>query len=127
MDDYPVLIVAPKGRVRAGLQALLMAMPQVDSIDLADDIPSALSSERVPVLVLLDLEGHRDSIADALEAIRAQWPDVRCLVLANSVQDQQIAKSVGADDVLLKGFPTARLFESVRGLIATTRVARILD
>jgi DNA-binding NarL/FixJ family response regulator len=127
MDDYPVLIVAPKGRVRAGLQALLMAMPQVDSIDLADDVPSALSSERVPVLVLLDLEGHRDSIADALEAIRAQWPDVRCLVLANSVQDQQIAKSVGADDVLLKGFPTARLFESVRGLIATTRVARILD
>jgi len=127
MDDYPVMIVAPKGRVRDGLQALLMAMPQVECIDLADDLASALTNTRAPVLVLLDVDLQRDGIPAALEAIRSQWPDVRCLILANSVQDQQIAKAAGADDVLLKGFPTARLFESVRGLVATTRVARVLD
>ena len=127
MDDYPVMIVAPKGRVRDGLQALLMAMPQVERIDLADDVPSALTSERAPALVLLDVDQHRDDIPAALESIRSRWPGVRCLILANSVQEQQVAKAAGADDVLLKGFPTARLFESVRGLIATTHVAQVLD
>jgi len=118
-NHTPALIVARPGRVRDGLQALLTTVPQIGTVDLADDGPSALRMvrRRHPALVLLDINLHDDEVSTLLRQIKARWPQTRCLVLADSVRLQQMARDAGADSVLLKGFPAAQLFATIEGLL----------
>jgi DNA-binding NarL/FixJ family response regulator len=118
-SDKPVVIVAQPGRVRDGLQALLMAMPQIQIVGLANDLPSALTItvERAPDLVLLDADLQNGGYATALGQIKHRWPETRCLVLTNSVHQCQEARSAGADEALLKGFSGPKLFGSVHKLV----------
>ena len=48
---------------------------------------------------------------------KARWPQARCILLANDVQQHQEAEAAGADAVLLKGFPAARLVATIVGLL----------
>jgi len=42
----------------------------------------------------------------------------RCIALADDVHQQQEAEAAGADVVLLKGFPAARLIATIEGLLS---------
>lgn len=81
-----------------GLQALVMSIPQVEIIDQVDDGSRALEMvrEHHPDLVLLDTNLPNDD-----------------------VQQQRQAITLGADIVLLKGFPPARLVEIIEAIVAT--------
>jgi DNA-binding NarL/FixJ family response regulator len=118
-DDKPVVIVAQPGRVRDGLQALLMAIPQIKIVGLANDVESALNiaTDCAPDLVLLGIDLQNGGYGTVLGQIRARWPHARCLILADTVQQRRAAQSAGADDVLLRGFATPKLFESVHRLV----------
>ena len=118
MGALPVLIVARPGRTRDGLQALLTAITQVTITGLADDIHSALglALDHHPELVLLNGNVCNDTMSDAVSQIKAKWPGTRCLVLVSSVRRQQVARSAGADGVLLRGFPATQFFETVEML-----------
>ena len=118
MQTLPVLVVAQAGRTRDGLLALLKAIAQVQIIGLAKDVSSAhqLAIDHHPGLVLLDSSTCNGTLASAVDQIRSEWPEARCLVLVNNIHQQQRAKSAGADNVLLKGFAATRLFEFVEGL-----------
>lgn len=106
--------------MRAGLQALLTAVPQIEIVDLADDGPAALrmDPEYQLALVLLDINLHGDEVPIVLRQIKARWPKTRCLVLADNVRQQQAARDAGADSALLKGFPAEQLFVTIEGLLA---------
>ena len=120
MKGYaPVLIVAKPGRVRDGLQALLAAISQTEIVGPADDGPSALRmiTEHHPVLVLLDADLPDDGAPTVLGRIKSEWPQIRCIVLADNVRQQQAAQAAGADSVLIKGFPAAQLFATIKRLI----------
>jgi DNA-binding NarL/FixJ family response regulator len=113
------LIVAKPGRVRDGLQALLTAITEIDSVEQMDDTTSALRriTEQRPDLVLLDFSLTGDEPQAILKRIKAESPQTRCLALADDVEEQQIAKAAGADAILIKGFPAQRLIETVRRLL----------
>ncbi len=113
------LIVARPGRMRDSLQSLLAAAPLIDEIDQADDGASALRIlERCPTLVLLDTNLPGGQVWEVLAQIRAQQPHTRCLVLADSARQRQMAWASGADDVLLKGFQTAELFAAIEKVLS---------
>lgn len=118
----PVLIVAQPGRVRDGLQALLMAVPEIEIVGLADDISMALVADVRcdPALVLLDMRLDGGEGRVLLERFRQRWPGARYLLLAENVHQQRAAAAAGVDDSLLKGFSTTRLFESIQRLTAHT-------
>jgi DNA-binding NarL/FixJ family response regulator len=113
------LIIARPGRLRDGLQTVLAAMPQIETVDRADDLRSALrmAAEHQPALVLLNTDLINGQTRETLEQIRAKSSGARCIVLADDVQQQQRAKAVGADDVLLRGFSVTELFASVDRLL----------
>jgi DNA-binding response OmpR family regulator len=73
--------------------------------------------ERRPALVLLDinLPGHK--VSTVLRQIKIRQPQTWCLVLTDDVRQQQMVRDAGADVVLLKGFPAARLFATIEGLL----------
>jgi DNA-binding NarL/FixJ family response regulator len=114
------VIVAGPGRFRDSLRALLTATPQIDAVNQADDAESALKAiaEEHAILMLLDGSLPGDEVGKVLRGIRVERPQVRCIVLADNARQQREAKVAGADAILLKGFPTAELFQTVERLLS---------
>jgi DNA-binding NarL/FixJ family response regulator len=117
-NQTSALIVARPGQLRASLTVLLTAIPQMGTVNQADDGLSALTVDapQDPDLVLLDWQ------AATLEQLQAQWPRARCIVLADDKDERKAAESVGADAVLLKGVLAARLFTTIQELLCDTSV-----
>ncbi|MGD8398794.1 MAG: response regulator [Anaerolineae bacterium] len=118
------LIVAPPGRLRDAWRALLVATPGIREVRVADDGDVGLDLLRVhrPGLVLLE-GGLRDGRSAALvRRIKSERPDCRCIVVSSDVDVQEPVQepgqATGFDAVLLKGFPAARFFETVKGVLS---------
>lgn len=118
-NQASVLVVARPGRLRDGWRALLLSMPQIETVSTADDTATALRLARTqePELVLLDVEPFGDDAWTLLEQIKAELPRCLCIVLAGDTQELRVAQSTGASAALVKGFPAARLFETVNQLL----------
>ena len=114
-----VLVVGEPGLLRDSLQAFLTTIPQIETVYLAVDAPSALRAfrEQRPALVLMNSGSSSNGIATVLRGIKDEDTKSRCLVLADNKQQQQDALAAGADVALLKGFPAAKLFQIVRRLL----------
>jgi DNA-binding NarL/FixJ family response regulator len=113
------LIAATPGRIRDSWQALLKAIPRINTIELADDQPSALQivADHQPGLVLLDSK-IIDNLPDILRQIKSVSPQTHCIVLADTLEQQWLAKNAGADSVLLAGTPAEMFFAVVEGVLS---------
>jgi len=116
------LIVAARPEIRDGLGALLMAMPQIGSVNQVANAHEALQIIHVqcPTLVLLDVNLIRGTIQELLEQIKVGGPGCRTIVLINEAHQRQEAELAGAEAVLLKGCPTGKLLGSISSLLDTS-------
>ena len=114
-----VLIVAKPGRIRDSLEALLRTMPQVKIVGQVDNSSTTLEmiTEYGPDLVLLVTNLSNDGAGQILEHLK-DAPRTQCLVLTNTKLNLEQAEAAGADEVLLTGFPTNKLFETVTRLLS---------
>ena len=114
------LIATRPGPLQNGLVALMTTMPQVNAVIVAEEAASALRmiADHLPTLVLLEMALPGEGTGTLLKQIKATWPLTRCIVLANDVPQQQEAEAAGADVVLLKGFPAARLIAAIERLLS---------
>ena len=114
------LIVAARPEIRDGLRALLMATPQIGSVNQVANAPEALQVIRLqcPTLVLLDVNVTRGTIQDLLQQIKIVCPNCRSIVLIDEACQREEAESSGADAVLMKGCPTCKLCEAVCTLLS---------
>ncbi len=113
------LIVARPGPLRNSLQALMTTMPQIEILAETSD-PSALlrmGAGIQPDLVLLDADLPEDQVCAALVQIKEEWSQTRTIVLVKDAQQQQEIQAAGADVVLLKGYPAAKLIAAIEGLL----------
>ena len=113
------LIVTHRGSLQNGLQTLVMSIPQVDIIGQVGDGAQALEMVcgHHPDLVLLDVNLPNDEEWQVLKQVKTLQPETRCIVLADDVSQQQQARILGADVVLLKGFPPAKLADIIEKLL----------
>ena len=113
------VLVGKPGPLRDGLHALVTTIPDVEVVGEASDAVAMqrLVAQYQPGLVLLDIGLFRDADWVTLERIKAEWPETRCLALADTGQQQQEAEAVDADAVLFKGFPAAKLVETIEDLL----------
>jgi DNA-binding NarL/FixJ family response regulator len=109
------LIVARPGRMREGLRALLRTMPKIKIVGHVDQGSAALEmvTRERPALVLLNSSLPFEETWMALKQIKAEWPQTRCIVLVDNLQQQGMAQAAGADGVLLKGFAAETLFMTI--------------
>ncbi len=124
MQTAPSILIAAKpGVMRDGFQAVLTVIPQAKVIDPADDSASALRAvaEYRPALILLDTNLPDHQVWTLLEQVKAQWPQVQCLVLADNRQQRQTAQAAGADRVLIKGCPAKEFYANINGMLSRHR------
>ena len=116
-----VLIVAHANSMRSSLQALLLSIPDITAVHLADDPETALASIGAsrPELVLLDLHLLGDDIWTALRQIHIVSPGSRRIVLADDVAQQAAVEAPAAEAALLKGTLPAELVATVERLLAS--------
>jgi DNA-binding NarL/FixJ family response regulator len=112
------LIIARPEPLRDGLQALVGTMPQIGTIDVLNDVHSALKADvGTPALLLLDAGMTGNDVWLTLRRAKARWPRARTIVLVNSVEQQTEAEAAGADVALLEGFPAGRLVAAIVKLL----------
>ena len=113
------MIIARRGPLRDGLQALADTMPQIGALNVLNDVSSALSAEAggPPALVLLDADLSDDQVWLTVRRIKRKWPRARTIILASNVEQQAEAEVAGADVVLLEGFPAGRLVAAIVKLL----------
>ena len=114
------LIVTGSGSLQSGLLALTTAIPRIEVVGEASNASVALGmiGEHRPDLVLLDTDLAGDEEWTVLKGIKAQWPQIRCIVLADDVRQQRQAEAFGADVVLLKGTRPAKLIAAIERLLS---------
>ena len=115
-----ILIIAAPGDLQAGLQLLLTRLRDVEILAVADEKSALGTAERhSPSLVILDSDISGEQSPLLVRQIKNYQPDIRCLVLLNDAEERQEALSGGADAVIIKGYPAARLAAVVEELLAT--------
>lgn len=117
-EGVSTLIAAKPGRMRDCLHALLKAISHIQVIGRADDGTSTLRlvAEHEPNLLLLDTNLTEGQVYSVLEQIRATRSQTRCIVLADSAQQQRTATAAGADAALIKGYRADKLVEVIEKL-----------
>ena len=109
------LIVARPGRMREGLRALLRTIPRIKIVEQVDRGSAALAmvTQKRSTLVLLDSSLPSEEMWTAVKQIKAKWPQTQCIVVADTIRQQGMAHTSGADGVLLKGFAAETLFLTI--------------
>jgi two-component system NarL family response regulator len=118
VDDHPV--------VRDGLVAVLhQAEPDLEVVGEAGDGREAVIRWRElrPTVTIMDLQLPLQSGVEAIQAIRAEDPDARILVLTTFDGDADIQRALeaGARGYLLKSVRRPVLLEAVRAVAAGQR------
>jgi DNA-binding NarL/FixJ family response regulator len=116
--DVLILIVAKPGRIRDSLQAMLQVMPRLKVVGVTSHSFSALQmlAQHNPTLVLLDVDLPGDGAWALLKEIQGTRLQTFCLFLVNSIEQQRLAKTAGANATLLKGFEALELFAIIEKL-----------
>jgi DNA-binding NarL/FixJ family response regulator len=108
-------------RAAAGRQALVGAMPQVETVCRTDDLSSTLAADvdGCPDLVLLTcgMEGEGGAVGSMIKQVKARWPRARCITLVGSVEQQQEAELADVDAVVLNGLPAQKLLKIIAGTL----------
>ncbi len=118
MDPIRVLIVDDHAMVRQGIATFIETQDDIQLIGEAANGHEAIARvvERVPDVVLMDLQmPEMDGIA-ATREIKARYPDVKILALTSFVNDTQItpALQAGASGYLLKDISAEALMKAIR-------------
>jgi DNA-binding NarL/FixJ family response regulator len=112
------LIVAPPGLLREGLCAALSASRLFDAVKEADSVAQATSMIHAPLFVLLSVEGPEQGKLASVSKIKGHWPAAQCIVLVDTVAQQQAARATGAEEVVIKGVRPDKLLKSIEGLLS---------
>jgi len=105
------LVITKPSHLWNGLQSLLRTVPQIDIIAESQD-PSVLlkmCNEIHPQLIFIDASIIDETNWTVITKIKAGWSQTKIVVLTENDLQQQKAEEAGADIMLPKGFPAAKL------------------
>ncbi len=127
VNKINALIVANPGRFRDGLQTVMQLMPTIQSVVCADSL-TAVSPHAPISLILLDADLVGASGWPTTDDLRQNFPLARLLLLVSVRSQEQLADSLCADAVLLKGFYTDTLTRAIHSLVSCpTAPAALMD
>ena len=117
-----ILIIGDKGRLRDGLSTILLAFMGIDKVDAITCLESALEriTDNYPSLVIVDGFGSVEDKCGILKRLLIHHGHKPCIVIANTLEQQLQAHNARADAVLMQGFSTTTLYETLIDLSIIT-------
>jgi DNA-binding NarL/FixJ family response regulator len=124
-NSIRLLLVDDHFVVRSGLAMLLAQQDDFEVVAEADDAEQAVAHYRQfrPDVTLMDVRMPGASGIEALQSIRAEFPDARVIMLTTYDLDEDVFRALeaGAVGYLLKSVRHAELFNAVRKVHAGDR------
>jgi DNA-binding NarL/FixJ family response regulator len=113
------LVVSSPSDLQNGLLALMTTIPTISAVLVAEDSKSAwrIIENHQPALIILDVSSLKAQ--DVIKQIKTQWSQIHLIVLADDLTLGKDMESLGADRVLIKGFPPQKLVEVIEDFIAS--------
>jgi len=113
-----LLIIGRAGRLRDGLSTILRTFPGVTEVTAVDDFESALDQFEFgyPSAVIVDGDERLENECLLLKRMLFTYTKTRCIVIANTLQQRNTARKMGANAVLPRGFSTSDLYRTLLSL-----------
>jgi DNA-binding NarL/FixJ family response regulator len=123
-----VVVVDDQLLLREGIATLLQSDPRIEIVGRGANGQEAIDMARElrPDIVLVDIRMPTVDGIQAIREIKAQWPEVRAIILTSFVNDGYVVEGLmaGADGYLLKDSSPAAL---ISGIIAVSEGERVLE
>ena len=118
-DHCQILIVDDRPRARQSLRALLSTWSSTADVWEAKDGQQAVQivQEQQPDVVLMDIRMPKMDGLQATQRIKADWPQVKVVVLTLYGEYEAEALAAGADRFIGKGEPPERLLAALSALV----------
>ncbi len=120
MGELRIVLADDHVLFRKGVAAVLALRPDLKVVGEASDAREAIEVAKAatPDVILMDLRMPGGSGLEATRAIKAQWPQIKIIVLTVSDTDRDLFEAIksGADGYVLKNIQPAQLFEMLEGL-----------
>ncbi len=116
-ESVSVLVAKAPGRVCDGLCSLLSHQPHIMLMGVVQEGQAFLKRIRAgagPGVVLLDTDLAGPGTLDLFQRLRQEMPQVRCILLVDTFEQQAQALSAGAGEILIKGFSADELLAAIR-------------
>ena len=121
-----VLLADDHAVVRLGLRAMIDQQPDLQVVAEADTGPQAIAkfTQVRPDIAVVDLVLPEKDGAEVCEAIRADVPRARILIVSSSSASEHVHRALkaGAQGYLLKDASPAALLSAIRDVLAGLRV-----
>jgi NarL family two-component system response regulator LiaR len=121
-EPIRILLADDHGLVREGMRALLDARPDMEVVGEAADGEEAVRRALLldPDIILLDLVMPRLDGIEAIQAIKAERPEARILVITSFSEDERVYRAVkaGALGYLLKDSSPQELVQAIHDVCA---------
>ena len=121
-----VLLADDHAVVRLGLRAMIDQQPDLQVVAEADTGPQAIAkfAQVRPDIAVVDLVLPEKDGAEVCEAIRAETPRARILIVSSSSASEHVHRALkaGAQGYLLKDASPAALLSAIRDVLAGLRV-----
>lgn len=124
---HRIILVDDHHIVRQGLEFLLSTVDDIEVIGGFSDGKSFLNYLKtgdVPDIVLLDLVMPEMNGIEITEIMKAQYPNVKILVLTSYVDDEHVISAIdkGADGYEMKDVEPEQLIETIKKVIAGDKI-----
>jgi DNA-binding NarL/FixJ family response regulator len=112
------LVVSSSDDLQNGLLALMTTIPPISAVLVAEDKKSTwrIINNHQPALIIMDMSLRK--VQDIIKQIKTQQPQIHLIVLEDDLPQGKDMEALGADRVLIKGFPPQKLIEVIEDFIA---------
>ncbi|HYD69879.1 response regulator transcription factor [Azospirillum sp.] len=119
MDPVNVFLIDSNKLFREGMKRLFESSPfrvVGEAGTLRDGVPAVENAGVRPSLILIDLASGGDEEVEAMRGLRAQFPEIRIVILTSELCTRRLsgALGAGADGYLMKDIACEALMQSLR-------------
>ncbi|HEY0835313.1 MAG TPA: response regulator transcription factor [Azospirillum sp.] len=119
MDPVNVFLIDSNKLFREGMKRLFESSPfrvLGEAGNLREGVPAVQSAGVRPSLILIDLASGGDEEVEAMRGLRAQFPEIRIVILTSDLCTRRLsgALGAGADGYLMKDIACEALMQSLR-------------
>jgi DNA-binding NarL/FixJ family response regulator len=86
-------------------------MPEIDVVSATNDLVSAFEFlyKRQPMICIMDISNQADNKEQKIDQLKSIWPEMKTIVLVDTVQAKEAAEIHGFDKVVIKGSTVQQL------------------